>query len=55
MLYDMKPIVAGRIMRKILLVDVKSIMEGCGGTVAAESEIGKGTSVILTFPVRSIG
>jgi len=28
---------------------VKSIMEGCGGSVAAESEVGKGTSVILTF------
>jgi len=28
---------------------VKSIMEGCGGSVAAESEVGRGTSVILTF------
>jgi signal transduction histidine kinase len=32
---------------------VKGIMEGCGGSVDAESEIGKGTSVILTFPARS--
>jgi len=28
---------------------VRSIMEGCGGSAAARSEAGKGTSVILTF------
>jgi signal transduction histidine kinase len=38
---------------------VKSVMEGCGGSVAIESEPagdgrpGKGTSVILTFPARA--
>ena len=32
---------------------VKSIMEGCGGSVEAKSEIGKGTSIILTFPAMS--
>ena len=31
---------------------VKSIMEGCGGSVNIESEPGKGTSVILTFKAR---
>ena len=31
---------------------VKSIMEGCGGSVDAKSEVGKGTSIILTFPAR---
>lgn len=31
---------------------VKSVMEGCGGSVDAESEYGKGMSVILTFPAR---
>ncbi|MCL2662245.1 MAG: sensor histidine kinase [Oscillospiraceae bacterium] len=30
---------------------VKSIMEGCSGSVSIESELGKGTSVMLTFPV----
>jgi len=29
---------------------VKSIMDGCGGKVRAESTPGKGTSIILTFP-----
>ncbi|MCL2219870.1 MAG: HAMP domain-containing histidine kinase, partial [Chitinispirillia bacterium] len=29
---------------------VKSIMDGCGGKVRAESTLGKGTSIILTFP-----
>jgi two-component system phosphate regulon sensor histidine kinase PhoR len=33
---------------------VKCIMEGCCGSVRAESEVGKGTSVILTFPARLI-
>jgi len=33
---------------------VKSIVEGCGGSVEAKSEIGKGTSIILTFSARSI-
>ena len=28
---------------------VKSVMEGCGGSVRIESELGRGTSVILTF------
>jgi len=28
---------------------VKSVMEGCGGSVSAESEVGRGTSIILTF------
>lgn len=28
---------------------VKSVMEGCGGSVYAKSEVGTGTSVILTF------
>jgi len=32
---------------------VKIIIEGCGGSVEAKSEIGKGTSVILTFSARS--
>jgi len=32
---------------------VKSIMEGCGGSVEAKSEFGKGTSIILTFPAMS--
>lgn len=34
---------------------VKSLMEGCGGSVSAESKIGKGTSIILTFPARPQG
>jgi signal transduction histidine kinase len=32
---------------------VKSVMEGCGGSVDIKSEQGKGTSVILTFPART--
>jgi signal transduction histidine kinase len=32
---------------------VKSVMEGCGGSVEIQSEQGKGTSVILTFPART--
>jgi len=28
---------------------VRSIMEGCGGSAAVRSEVGKGTSIILTF------
>jgi signal transduction histidine kinase len=31
---------------------VKSIMEGCGGSVSIESEQGKGASVILNFPAK---
>ena len=31
---------------------VKSVMEGCGGSASAQSEPGKGMSVILTFPAR---
>jgi signal transduction histidine kinase len=34
---------------------VKSVMEGCGGSAAIESEPGKGTSVILTFPAKPEG
>jgi signal transduction histidine kinase len=33
---------------------VKCIMEGCGGNVRAESEIGKGTSIILTFSAKPV-
>lgn len=33
---------------------VRSIMEGCGGSVEIKSEPDKGTSVILTFPARII-
>ena len=32
---------------------VKSVMEGCGGSVAARSELGKGMSVVLTFRVKT--
>jgi signal transduction histidine kinase len=32
---------------------VKSVMEGCGGNVEIQSDQGKGTSVILTFPART--
>jgi signal transduction histidine kinase len=32
---------------------VKSVMEGCGGSVEIQSDQGKGTSVILTFPART--
>jgi signal transduction histidine kinase len=34
---------------------VKSIMEGCGGSVEIQSDLGKGTSVNLTFPARAAG
>lgn len=33
---------------------VKSVMEGCGGSVDAESEQGKGTSIILNFRAKKI-
>jgi|GEM_PF-5420600 len=33
---------------------VKSIMEGCGGAAAAQSEVGKGTSIILTFNAKTV-
>jgi signal transduction histidine kinase len=32
---------------------VKSVMEGCGGSVNVESEVGKGTSVILNFVMKT--
>ena len=35
--------------RGLGLYIVKSIMEGCGGSVQMESEVGLGTSIILTF------
>ncbi|MCL2253440.1 MAG: sensor histidine kinase [Lachnospiraceae bacterium] len=33
---------------------VRSIMEGCGGSVTAASEVGKGTAVVLTFKTNSL-
>jgi signal transduction histidine kinase len=33
---------------------VKSVMEGCGGSVNIESEIGKGTSVVLKFLTKNL-